>query len=486
MASVGEHTAKLRETLGGAGYGDAEIERMAPILGGVLKVLEASHEAAIYEIARIRGEEPPPVPESDEADGEFAFVLYWLHNTPDDVQAVIDGDERLSQLWPALVAAAPLAAFTPEEFSGLCEEIEASDEVWVTSGGNIVSLKKYEMLDYRWLWALVNYIYTWLWDDKVKNIGTPDSSPIPLKANDNGKVRIAIIGDWGTGPYSVAGVQPAVDVMTTIKQLPEPVDYIIHLGDTYYCGTDADRHPKGEELANLIEPWKQYAPGLPAGRTFTLNSNHEMYDGAKGLFGVAYADPLFTAQVSCSYFALTFGDWVIAGLDSAYYDPSSLYMKGGLGESSDPQYGFLDKVKGWGSKRILLSHHTGIKTKGTKPMPLWSQVTGKFMPDYWYWGHVHLGIVYGDGSYAGAQGVKARCLGHSAIPFGQPWGLENTASSIIEWYSQTPLDGAEDLSALPKKRYRAKNGFAVLTLTKSDITEAIYDAGNTTPVWTSC
>ena len=67
-----------------------------------------------------------------------------------------------------------MPAFTPEEFSGLCEEIEASDEVWVTSGGIVISLKKYEMLDYRWLWALVNYIYTKLHDDEV-----PDKLEIP-------------------------------------------------------------------------------------------------------------------------------------------------------------------------------------------------------------------------------------------------------------------------------------------------------------------
>lgn len=485
MASLAEHEVNLREALQRVEYGDEEVERMVPFLGGVLKVLEASHEWAVYEIALIEGGEPPQPIDIDEADGEFAFALYWLHNPPDDVQAVIDGDEQLSRLWPALVEAAPPAAYTPETFLALCQAIEASDEVWVTSGGNIVGTKKYEMLDPGWAWCPLNYIYTWLKGDKVPDIGNPTSSPIPLKANADGKVRIAIIGDWGTGPYSIVGVQPAVDVMKTIKELPKPVDYIIHLGDTYYCGTDAHRHPKGEESDNLVAPWKQYGPELPAERAFTLNSNHEMYDGANGLFHVAYADPLFAAQVKCSYFALTFGDWVIAGLDSAYCDPSFFCMKGGLGKPGDPQYGFLDKVKGWGSKRILLSHHTGVDTGGTKAMPLWDQITEPSFPDYWYWGHIHLGIVYGDGSHSGKQGIKARCVGHSAVPFGQPWGLEEEDSSIIEWYSHTPLDAAVDTEALPKKRYRAKNGFAVLTLGQSDIQEAIYDAGNTKPVWKS-
>jgi hypothetical protein len=488
MASLAEHTANLREALGGAGYSDDEAERMAPFLADLLKFIEASDQWAFYEIALIRGDEPPPAPETDAADGEFAFALYWLHNPPEEVQAFIDGDEELSRLWPVLAAAAPRPAFTPEEFSALCEEIEASSEVWAGSEGVIYGIKAYEQLNWHWAWCLVYYLYNRLCGIPNQGIGTPSSSPIPLQANANGNVRIAIIGDWGTGPYSVAGVQPAVDVMTTIRNLKEPADYIIHLGDTYYCGTGPDRRPKDEELVNLVETWKKYGPELPPGRAFTINSNHEMYGAVIGLFDVAYNDPLFGAQAKCSYFALTFGDWVIAGLDSAYYDPSAMYMKGSLGKpTEDAQYGFLDKVKGWGSKRVLLSHHTGIDFGGTKPMPLWDETTGPSFPDYWYWGHTHVGIVYGDQSLAGLQGVKARCIGHSAIPFANPWGLEGADPSIIEWYSRTPLDAeapTEEL-ALPKKSYRAKNGFAVLTLGPSDISEAIFEAGNTTPVWTS-
>ena len=82
MASISEHTANLRDALAGAGYSADEIESMAPYLAEVLKVLEESHLQAIYELALIRGEEPSTPAGGDEAEGEFAFALYWLHNTP--------------------------------------------------------------------------------------------------------------------------------------------------------------------------------------------------------------------------------------------------------------------------------------------------------------------------------------------------------------------------------------------------------------------
>ena len=43
-----------------------------------------------------------------------------------------------------------------------------------------------------------------------------------------------------------------------------------------------------------------------------------MDSGANGLFE-ALADPLFAAQQGSTYFAIEFGDWLVLGLDSAYY-----------------------------------------------------------------------------------------------------------------------------------------------------------------------
>ncbi len=112
---------------------------------------------------------------------------------------------------------------------------------------------------------------------------------------------------------------------------------------------------------------------------------------------------------------------------------------------------------------------------------MWDDVVDIYKSNYWYWGYIHLGIVYGDGSYAGGRGVNARCIGHSAIPFSKPTGIK-ADTSIIIWLADTPLDSTEMLN-LPEMSYRAKNGFAVITLLKNSLSEKFYDEGNTHPVW---
>jgi hypothetical protein len=90
--------------------------------------------------------------------------------------------------------------------------------------------------------------------------------------------------------------------------------------------------------------------------------------------------------------------------------------------------------------------------------PLLSQIeaTG-LQPDFWYWGHIHLGLVYGDQSAvsnASSKGtIKARCVGHSAIPFGSPWGL-STGNNIIDFIADTAVTGSS----------LVENGLAMLTL----------------------
>ena len=55
-----------------------------------------------------------------------------------------------------------------------------------------------------------------------------------------------------------------------------------------------------------------------------------MYSAARGYFHNALGSPLFAAQKNTSYFALEFQDWVILGLDSAYYSHSIAVMEGRL------------------------------------------------------------------------------------------------------------------------------------------------------------
>ncbi|XLM19336.1 metallophosphoesterase, partial [Chromobacterium piscinae] len=89
---------------------------------------------------------------------------------------------------------------------------------------------------------------------------------------------------------------------------------------------------------------------------FTLNSNHEMYSGAFGYF--QELGLRFPLQQGTSYFSLRNHNWLILGLDTAYWsDKYKLYMDGALG---DAQTAWLKTVTaGWQGKIMLLSHHQG-------------------------------------------------------------------------------------------------------------------------------
>ena len=476
-----------------AGQTPVTIDDLADRLGGVLEELERQHMGAHAHLTALLAQEPA---EPWEGDGELAFMLYYLHNPPEDLQQEIARIPGLSTVWSVMAAAAPPSPFSPQQLLGLQTSLPKGAKVYCNQWGDIYGFGTYEQLDPGWAWTLKNTVMNHLprWWGHGAGIANfvPAASfkPVPLVPLNSGcdSINIAIIGDWGTGKFKMEGLPgddgPACAVMETIKNLPDHLqpDYLIHLGDTYYSGTGPLRSPANEEKTNLVDMLKLYPDVARPQRCFTLNSNHEMYGGAKGYYGQALSHNLFAQQYGCSYFALEFGDWMIVGLDSAYYDPSNLYMDGGLGSNKDPQYDFLHQVKRSGKKVILMSHHTGMSNDGAGPSKyLWDDVTSVLVPDYWYWGHVHLGAVYNSKSFAG--GTHCRCIGHGAIPFASPPGM--VGLDTVDWYSSAALisDPAED--ALLSSSYRAKNGFALITLSKDGISEAVYNIGDSSPAWST-
>ena len=177
----------------------------------------------------------------------------------------------------------------------------------------------------------------------------------------------------------------AADVINQITGL-DP-DYIIHLGDVYYSGTGGDFLPLNEEWNNLLNLWPQPAPP-----SFALNSNHEMYAGAKGYFEVALADSRFSQQQGTSYFALQYSGWTLLGLDSAYYSTSPLYMLGSIGGATEPR---ASGSRIWAlfpeRNRAHPSHRAGLRRLlGGDPVGR-GQCRPGGDPAAWYWGHVHKG-----------------------------------------------------------------------------------------------
>ncbi len=407
-------------------------------------------------------------------DPELGHFLHYLHHPHDDLLALLEGEPIAQAAWALLThAAKPDTALEQGYFDGL----KASAETWPIVGptGVLYGLDQYEALDVRWAGTFINIAITF-----VTGAHAFGAAPYTaeLKAGPDGTVRLGLVGDWGTGIYGEdAGT--AVAIMKQLAGLSP--DYLFHLGDVYYSGTGAAPFvPSGQETGNFTGLWPQ--PPAP-GRSFALNGNHDMYSGAHGFFPVILADPAFGHQNKTSYFGLTFGKWVILGLDTAYHAlVNSMYMNGVLGAE---QTAWIEKfgkdIGGFDGRKILvLTHHDGQTLDGSATLPLYDELRAALgrAPDVWYWGHKHNGIAYSMGSAAGRLGTRACCIGHGAIPFGAAQELLNDGKPIAsaEYVAQTPS---------PAGSNRVLNGFATLELgADGSIREAMYEQGNPKPVWT--
>lgn len=338
------------------------------------------------------------------------------------------------------------------------QSLKAGAVLDVGADGVMWGTGRYQQFDPGWQEALAEFLESLVpaIGGKHEFVTAPQTIPMP------DSVQIALAGDWGTGNWRTKNPAPSTDVAAHMNILQPHVT--IHLGDVYYAGTG------GQEQHNLVKIW-------PRGSitSLTLNSNHEMYSGAKAYFK-AISEPPFDKQQGCSYFALENSNWVIVGLDSAYYSPEhDLYMNGSLGSSDAPQLQFLrtqvTNAKNNGKKVIVLTHHNGLQEDGSGTTNLWTQVMGAFAgsgPAYWYWGHTHAGVVYQpkppkDGD---ASSIRCRCCGHGGIPWGHATKYDNNPNVV--WFEKR---SAKD----PDIPQRVLNGFAMLYIDGPKIEEVFYD-----------
>lgn len=280
------------------------------------------------------------------------------------------------------------------------------------------------------------------------------------------KVRIAIAGDWGTGLPSSKKIADQI--------AGSRADHTIHLGDVYYAGSSSD------ELQNFLNPsGNRWPPGTSGSApSFSLNSNHEMYSGGQGYFGVLLQDPRFRAQKFRSYFALENTNWLIVGLDTAYYSPDPLFQFGQLNDAVQLPWltSLAQRARDAAKKIILLTHHDGVdidrRTNEVHWKPLWDQIVDAMNgagPDYWYWGHIHAGIAY-KAKVTPNGSVLARCVGHGGIPF-EPYktsvGLGDGTIEVAWVENRLAHDDSEGRRAL--------NGFVILELDGLNISEEFRD-----------
>jgi Calcineurin-like phosphoesterase len=361
-------------------------------------------------------------------------------------QAIVDFLTRAHQQAAQAVNGAPVAPARqmPWEFShglallgllqGKSELPKTTDELKtiVMKDGTLLGCRQWELLDPRWAEALVQWLEHI--DKRADFATTPAMLTMP---ND---VLLAIAGDWGTGPFETEAASTKIaKLMSDMKP-----DYSIHLGDVYYAGT-------GTEENNDMDDWPQGARG-----SFTLNSNHEMYNGGFGYFAELAKN--FPLQKGTSYFALQNDHWLVIGLDSAYYSERfDLYMKGKLDAVQLNWLSALPKNK----RVMILSHHEGLDALGNTQTELYAQVVGALGrdPDYWYWGHLHNGIIYKQ-----QAGCLGRCIGHGAIPYGNASMLAGQPN--VAWYEIS-------LAGDPNYPERVLNGLAKIRLNGASISEQL-------------
>jgi len=199
--------------------------------------------------------------------------------------------------------------------------------------------------------------------------------------------KIAMFSDWGTGLYG------APVISDTVRKLLR-CDVALHLGDTYYSGTD-------DEIKNrLVGDW----PTRPGTVNRALNGNHEMYSGGNGYFEALTS--FFKQPSSC--FAMQNTHWLILGLDTAYNDF----------DLDGAQVGWVKKmVVAAGTRQVILcSHHQPFSTlddQGPKIQAALSELLDRQRITAWFWGHEHRLVVYEPHH---KWGVKGRCVGHGGFP----------------------------------------------------------------------
>lgn len=301
--------------------------------------------------------------------------------------------------------------------------------------------EQFSKLDPRWVevvWAKAKLLF------KGKHKFVTHKSPTDFRFEMNDSATIAIIGDWGGGNAA------AQAVAKQIQQLNPQPDHIIHLGDVYYAGTEK------EVQERFLKYWNWFMP-KPPGRSFALNSNHEMYSGGYGYFDLT----LKQFKQPASYFSLSNKNWRFIGLDTGYVEH----------DLNNEQVDWLTgQFKGNNPKTILLSHHQLFSAyENTNADHLKSRVQPFLQANQiygWIWGHEHLCVVYEK-----FMGIKAVCLGNGCFPYNTP----NRQPKVpVAWIDDRPQPNDEE--------YRGIHTFALLTINGPTINIKYIDQdGNVAP-----
>ncbi|MEO6632617.1 MAG: metallophosphoesterase [Mucilaginibacter sp.] len=314
------------------------------------------------------------------------------------------------------------------------------------------------------------------WQKSGKDINTFGVITIPENA------RIALIGDFGTGLPDAT-----IMLMALIREL-QP-DFIIHLGDIYYSGTEAECEVYTQVFSDAFTRL-----GISPIPVFSIPGNHEYLSEGLGFFkhviGMNANNNLGNYNQEASYFCLRTAEnnWQLLGMDTGLNSVEGnvfTILTNAYPPALQPSevLWHANKLDNFGGKTILLSHHQlfsasaviDSKTK-TYINPHLQATFAKYYKQVaaWFWGHEHiLGIFADDTKQTGL--AKGRLVGNSGY---EEWGGEdayNTVANPAYPYLSPVVKVDTDAVTWKSKTYQFyEHGFALIQLQGAAATVDYY------------
>lgn len=410
----------------------------------------------------------PPNPEYvGKGNPDVGHFLHYLHHPPVLLAQAIASDARARTAWSWVAhSGKPTSQISPGYFENALPTGLAGGRHSASSG-----IGRCDIPDGRTVLALICLLVGL----SAKRSMFAQDPYVGVLRGRAGKVRLGIAAHAaGRGEDSAEGLVSAA----TCGVSGLDCDYQFYLGDPCHAGCNTRGASAGDVTLDAT-----FTGG--AGRIFMLNSGSAMCSGGAGYFGGILNSAAFTHQNMTSYFALSYGKWVILGLDTAYYgSAASLYMNGVLGvQQSRWIQEYRRSVGGFeGRKILILTHHAGQDFQGALLTGLHSELTDALgrLPDAWYWAHRDLGVAYSNASAAGRLGIKARCIGAAARSCRLAAGLLDASGHPIAAVDHAMAGAHTD------GQRRSESACATVELSEDGgITEKFYVLPGLRQVWQS-
>jgi Calcineurin-like phosphoesterase len=426
-----------------------DLTHLTTFRNGVLSIFQSAVEDWHHKVA---DKEPTP---GERPGIDNLHIATAVATAAHDMLAAIHGAPAAHGAPVALAAPAAAAAGGLGSKVQMCSDLGLQYLKALASGDQDAANKiKHNMIafsecDPKWMEALDEHAKYFKIGGGLQNVpyvraGTVGNKVLDMKPN----ARVALIADWGTGTPN------AINLLKAVKQ--QKPDVVIHLGDVYYSGTEAECNAYFRQIVDDV--FDRANTKIPV---YTMPGNHDMYAAGSGFYGLIKELNAGAQQQPASFFCLraTDGSWQFEALDTGLHDNDPMKVTDVLTFlEKDEEDWHVERIKEFPGRTILLSHHqlfSAFSQIGPSDSFLNYPYNPFLLASYnrftaaapsriaaWFWGHEHNLCIY----EATAELKGGRCIGHGAIPvFAQnnpyevPEGLRNPPQLVAK--TQLPLDG---------------------------------------------